>query len=1191
MLVKFESKSSSSKAIAFHPRRAWVLVALYSSTIQLWDYRMGTVVDRFEGHEGPVRCVDFHPQQNMFVSCGDDGTVRVWSLQDRRCLFVLNGHFDYVRTAFFHRELPWIISASDDQTIRIWNWQNRSEIACLTGHSHWVSCAKFHPTEDLIVSSSLDMTVRVWDMSALRKKHSAPSDEPFRLQPSQSEDMFAADAVVKYVLEGHDGGVNWADFHPTQPLVISGGDDRTVKVWRTAETRAWELDTCRGHTNNVTCVLFHPQSKLIVSVSDDKTLRTWDLESRALVSTYRRDSDKFWNVSAHPTVNLLGATHDSGVMIFKLARERPAHAITPGGNVLFVTPQKVLKDFDPKDQVDRQGVLTLRKVGTDYSPITELSYNPSERAVLVTSKDSQGASIFALARLPAQPMGPIEPSNVVTGTGDQALFVSRNRFALLNVEKQSLDIRDLENATTKSLTLPIVTKRIITTPTPNHLVLVGAQSVVIFDTQQKRVLHKLAVPGVKYAAWSHDGRYIALQAKHNLTIADSNLKQLSSVYETIRIKSVGWDSHNVVFYTTFNHLKYALLNGDSGVLKSLSQTLYVVNVVGNTVVCLSRSGAAHLIRVDPTEYRFKRALVNKNFKEVSRLIQNSSLVGQSIVAYLQRSGYPEVAMQFVQDPQTKFDLAIECGDLGVAYEQAKILNKPVAYRILGAAALEQGNHDIVEDMYQKQTELDKLGFLYLITGNKSRLQMMEQIAEHRNDPSARFQISLFLNSAESRIQLLRESGMSPLAYALAKSNGLNSLAQEILTESGIDPSSINVPVKNVSEDPVLGVAHETYKSNWPFERKNVTTIVLDGADSGPAEEETAEITDGVNNISVSDKNGDVDAEDGLEADGDDAWGLDELDDGEPLEEEDTKTAAVPAAKSETEVWVQSSHIPAHHVAAGSFETAAQLLNRQIGVQNFAPLKKQFLRIYQASKLFLNAHEGLPPLEFFVRKDATSPYIPGFDSLTALLQEGYKLVKARKLELTIDHFREILYTIILLSVDKKDVKKCQDIIDVCKNYILAFTIEAKRSTLPPSDVKRNLELASYFTVPKLRSAHTPKQYQVAFQAHYKARNFATASHFAAKFLEVEPQGATAAQIRKLKAKCDANPLDEVDINFDAFAEVDICPGTLTPIYGGQPFVVDPLTGAKYHPSEKGKICSITGITQVGAAASGLQLSGN
>lgn len=33
-------------------------------------------------------------------------------------------------------------------------------------------------------------------------------------------------------MQGHDRGVNWAAFHPTMPLIVSGADDRQVKIWR-----------------------------------------------------------------------------------------------------------------------------------------------------------------------------------------------------------------------------------------------------------------------------------------------------------------------------------------------------------------------------------------------------------------------------------------------------------------------------------------------------------------------------------------------------------------------------------------------------------------------------------------------------------------------------------------------------------------------------------------------------------------------------------------------------------------------------------------------------------------------------------------------------------------------------------------------------------------------------------------------
>lgn len=198
---------------------------------------MGTLIDRFDEHEGPVRGVDFHPSQPLFVSGGDDYKIKVWNYKQRRCLFTLLGHLDYIRTVQFHHEYPWIVSASDDQTIRVWNWQSRTCAAVLTGHNHYVMCAQFHPKEDLVVSASLDQTVRVWDIGALRKKNISPgmgpTDELSMRAAQANQELFGSgDAVVKYVLEGHDRGVNWASFHPTLPLIVSGADDRQVKLWR-----------------------------------------------------------------------------------------------------------------------------------------------------------------------------------------------------------------------------------------------------------------------------------------------------------------------------------------------------------------------------------------------------------------------------------------------------------------------------------------------------------------------------------------------------------------------------------------------------------------------------------------------------------------------------------------------------------------------------------------------------------------------------------------------------------------------------------------------------------------------------------------------------------------------------------------------------------------------------------------------
>ena len=48
------------------------------------------------------------------------------------------------------------------------------------------------------------------------------------------------------------------------------------------------------------------------------------------------------------------------------------------------------------------------------------------------------------------------------------------------------------------------------------------------------------------------------------------------------------------------------------------------------------------------------------------MVRTAKLVGQSVISYLQKKGYPEVALHFVKDEKTRFALALECGNIEVS---------------------------------------------------------------------------------------------------------------------------------------------------------------------------------------------------------------------------------------------------------------------------------------------------------------------------------------------------------------------------------------------------------------------------------------------------------------------------------------------------------------------------------------------
>lgn len=1221
MLTKFESKSNRVKGIAFHPRLTLLAASLHSGSIQLWNFQMGVLVDRFEEHDGPVRGIDFHPTQPLFCSGGDDYKIKVWNYKTRRCLFTLHGHLDYVRSVYFHPEQPWIISASDDQTIRIWNWQNRSCIAILTGHNHYIMCAQFHPKEDYVVSASMDQTVRVWDISGLRKKSTSAAPLSFEEQIQRANagqaDLFGnTDAVVKYVLEGHDRGVNWATFHPTLPLIVSCGDDRQIKLWRMSETKAWEVDTCRGHFNNVSSALFHPKHELIISNSEDKTIRVWDMSKRTAVQTFRRENDRFWVLTAHPTLNLFAAGHDSGLIVFKLDRERPAFATH--GNTLFYVRDKHVRAHDLTTGSDAS-VVSVRRLGTQYQQPRTLSYNPAEKAVIVTSASDTG--LYELIRLPTKD-GEIRDSATdgKRGSGTSSLFVARNRLAVLDKVAQSIEIRDLDNSITKTIKCPVQTVDIFFGGTAS-LLLSTLNSVVLFDIQQQKIVAELATPLVKYVVWSNDGNMVALLSKHTIMLANKQLGGSNLIHETIRIKSGAWDDAGVFLYTTLNHIKYALPNGDNGIIKTLDQPVYLTRVRGKSVHVLTRDAKPETIPIDPTEYRFKLALVRKNYDEVLHIIRTSNLVGQSIIAYLQKKGFPEIALHFVQDKTTRFDLAIECGNLDVALEMAKSIDREDTWSRLGQQALKQGNHKIVEIAYQRTKNFDRLSFLYLTTGNPDKLGKMAKIAEMRGDPMSRFHNALYTGNVETRINVLAEVGMTPLAYMTAKTNGLEDLAQSILDNAGLteaDVSGVLPPVKRSTIRPP-SVITQTHEYNWPS--VGVTESFFDRALAAAASGEPSGQDDYEEDLldqAVAGEDGGLawaaedrplDKHEAEEAE--DAWGVggDEeeaevlAEDGEdevPGEEE-LGGAIVPGI-SESELWVRNSPLAADHVAAGSFETAMGLLNRQVGIVNFAPLKPLFLSVYRSSRLWLPAAPSLPPLEIPLRRniDSSEPrnVLPvvslSLQSITAgELRAAYTAFQKAKFVDAVNIFRSILQSLLLVVTSSPaQAAELQEVVIVCREYILGLSLEIERrriSTEQPDSLKRQLELAAYFTHCRLQPAHLQLALRLAMTTFSKAKNYPTAASFAQKLLDLNPAAQVATQAKTVLSTANKYPRDAVEIDYDLHSQFDICPASLTPIYANAPSVEDPLTGARYHPQFAGSICKVSGVSEVGKSSSGLKSS--
>lgn len=85
----------------------------------------------------------------------------------------------------------------------------------------------------------------------------------------------------------------------------------------------------------------------------------------------------------------------------------------------------------------------------------------------------------------------------------------------------------------------------------------------------------------------------------------------------------------------------------------------------------------------------------------------------------------------------------------------------------------------------------------------------------------------------------------------------------------------------------------------------------------------------------------------------------------------------------------------------------------------------------------------------------------------------------------------------------------------KEYLLGVSIELERRRVveqEPDNIRRNLELAAYFTHCQLQPSHVQIALRSAIGAFVKANNQAHAARFARRLLELNPDPKIVAQAR-------------------------------------------------------------------------------
>lgn len=198
-------------------------------------------------------------------------------------------HEDAVRSMAWFKDTDILITGDDSGCVKLWRAplveQNR-----VTAHRsvvRGIACAPAESPLSKFATCSDDYTACIRDLETL------------------AEDR---------LLQGHGWDVKTVDWHPSEPVIATGGKDNAVYCWDVRSGR--EETKFQGHRNTVNCVRFSPSGMMLLSGGRDRTVKEWDWRTGTEITSHP--------VECEVTSLLWNFNDDTGFVVALL--RRPEHA-------------------------------------------------------------------------------------------------------------------------------------------------------------------------------------------------------------------------------------------------------------------------------------------------------------------------------------------------------------------------------------------------------------------------------------------------------------------------------------------------------------------------------------------------------------------------------------------------------------------------------------------------------------------------------------------------------------------------------------------------------------------------------------------------------------------------------------------------------------------------------------------------